>query len=182
MSVAQERPTLSTPSPSVPIPSEISATLDPPDSFADPSAGLIVEPRGTPTPDIYLGARSNPVGQTVYGLTFGVTYPVISRDGGKSWKIDGPIFDTVGASGPDEADFIVATSASSVYAWGHGNLVRSTTDAGQHWWMTFFSMAIGKVTNSNGTLAATVSVGPSTTATYSSEDYGRTWTLNPFPR
>lgn len=164
---------------SIPFPSEITATLTPPDLFLGDGSGRIGEPPGIAVAASQIVAHSQSVGQVVYGLTFGTTYPAISHDGGRSWAIDGPIFDVPGAGGPDEAEAIEAISRTTAFAWGLGSIIRSTTDSGQHWWTTQIG-AIARVAYSNGAICAGLSTnGKTTSASYLSQNDGRTWVLQP---
>ena len=164
---------------SIPFPSEIKATFTPPDLFLGDGSGQIGEPPGTAVAASQIVAHSQSVGQVVYGLTFGTTYPAISHDGGRSWVIDGPMFDVPSAGGPDSADTIVAISPTTAFAWGFGSIIRSTTDSGQHWWTTQIG-PIHRVAYSNGSICADLSDnGITTSASYLSRNHGRTWVLQP---
>jgi hypothetical protein len=143
---------------------------------------------GTAVPVSAIGSRTALVGSTVYGLAnsgpfFGRSYPAVSTDGGAVWRIDGPIFYRAAADGGSGASGIFV-EGSLVYVPGvDGDLVRVTTDGGQHWLIAAFPNSIGSVTYRAGRLTTAVQVSPLTARlTYSTRDYvstddGRTWYL-----
>jgi hypothetical protein len=61
-----------------------------------------------------------------------VVYPAISRDAGRTWRVDGPCFYYSAAQGPNVTSAIGARAPGSAYAWGAGgNVVKATaTPAG----------------------------------------------------
>jgi hypothetical protein len=69
----------------------------------------------------------------------GATYPLLTRDGGRTWRIDGPALHVPAAQGPLAVDQIGIRGVRMFFAWcgGCGNVVDVTPDAGAHWWRTF---------------------------------------------
>lgn len=96
---------------------------------------------GTPVPTADIGLRAAAASRLVFGLARVAgqgrwdTYPAISTDGGRHWRIDGPRFHYPAAQGGGAVSGIGARAPGLAYVWGHGgNAVRVTTDAGRHWW------------------------------------------------
>jgi len=126
------------------------------------------------------GELGSPVDGDAYGLAFvhSQTYPVVTTNGGQSWKVDGPIFYIAAADAPAEVDQIANVLPNTVFAWGEAGHVVVSTDGGEQWWSTNFNSAlsVGQSWPGNG-LFALVSINPS--VTYNSSDGGRTWYLDP---
>jgi BNR/Asp-box repeat len=160
------------------LPSTVRATAvrDCPHSVLSPG------PTGTPLSSSEIGARSASVRGLVYGLAnrgdlFGVAYPAISRNNGRTWQVDGPCFYFAAAQGASVVDRIDSTSTQDAYAWGQNSLfVRATQDAGRHWWRANFPVPTHRVANHDGTLTATLD-SQADRVTYTSTDGGRTWQL-----
>jgi photosystem II stability/assembly factor-like uncharacterized protein len=107
-------------------------------------------------------------------------------DGGRTWRIDSPVFFAPAADAPLAVSLVGAANAHSYYAWGGGgSVVDTTTDGGQHWWQAFLSETVLAVTtNQSGQLVAVVQRQRSNTqkltamtAVYASRNGGRTWAL-----
>jgi photosystem II stability/assembly factor-like uncharacterized protein len=138
---------------------------------------------GAPVPAGGTVTRSREIDNVEFGLTgaespnplVALTYPVVSRDGGRTWAIDGPVFHVDAADGAEAMTFIQAISPDTVFAWGDGSYLRSTTDAGQHWWRSVF-YGTGGICTVQYT-AGTLTYGPNCTngVRYLSADAGRTW-------
>jgi photosystem II stability/assembly factor-like uncharacterized protein len=70
----------------------------------------------------------------------GWTYPAATHDGGRQWRIAGPVFMSLAAQGGGEVDQLGVAGPKTYYAWeqqGFDIVVDSTTDAGKHWWHAF---------------------------------------------
>lgn len=146
----------------------------------------IVQP-GTQVPKGHVGLHAAATSRLVFGLADVAgqggpdTYPAISTDGGRNWRIDGPRFRSTGAQGAGVANHIGAGSPAFAYVWGNGgNAVRVTTDAGRHWQVTDFPAGVHNVYWSHGqlntqALGSTLPDGKFPTCLYASPDQGRTW-------
>ena len=68
----------------------------------------------------------------------GGTYPAASRNGGKSWQIDGPPFWVPAADAPAVVTQVGVANSKTFFAWGGpgsgGEVVDVTSDAGAHWY------------------------------------------------
>ncbi len=109
-------------------------------AFTTPTtSGTGVLPPGTVVPASVIAARVALGDDVVMGLAsegalLGTAYPAISRDGQRSWRIDGPRFYAEAAQGPSSVDSIGVTTSGVVFAWADGsNFVRITENEGAHW-------------------------------------------------
>ena len=144
---------------------------------------------GTTVPSADVPTRSRLVGNVMYGLTGGersqglasLAYPTLSRDAGRTWVIDGPVFWIAAADGAEATSVIQAASPEISYAWGDGSYLRSTTDGGRHWWQTIFPTgSIFTVRYGTETLTVvTYGTNGKNGVTYTSTDSGQTWKLQP---
>jgi len=117
------------------------------------------------------------------GGLLGETYPAISTDSGKHWRIDGPRFDYAAATGPSTTTSIGTRGPEMAWAWGDGgNFVKVTTDGGRLWWSADFPAGVYSVTWRQGhlqvrALGDQTAGGQFPTFLYISPDNGRTWNL-----
>jgi hypothetical protein len=119
------------------------------------------------------------------GTVMGFAYPALSRDGGRSWRIDGPQFYHAGADGPGATSRLLASGTTTLVAWGPtGNLVKVTSDLGRHWFQALFPGGVHSVHSAGTTLVVRAlgfqlprgsETGPFATWTYRSTDGGRHW-------
>jgi hypothetical protein len=147
----------------------------------------ILQP-GDPVSAADIGPRADATHHVIFGLAdcgklFGETYPAISADAGKHWRIDGPRFAYAAAQGAGTTTSIGARTRDIAYAWGDGgNFVKVTTDGGRRWWSADFPAGVHSASWRNGRLAVRA-LGPQTadgqfeTFLYVSPDDGRTWNL-----
>jgi len=116
---------------------------------------------------------------------FGVVYPVLSRDGGRSWHIDGPRFYRAAADAPDVTQRLIVTTDGTLVAWGRGgDFVKITTDLGRDWFEAGFPTGVYSV-HSHGRAIIVRALGnslplgsrdgPFATWDYRSSDNGRRW-------
>ena len=65
-------------------------------------------------------------------------YPVATTDGGKTWRIAGPIVNVPAAQGGvDVAQAGVVNAHTWFMCCGLNTVVDVTADAGKHWWVAF---------------------------------------------
>ena len=105
-------------------------------------------------------------------------YPVATSDGGKRWKTDGPALHLHAAQAPLAVVFIGAVSRNTVFAWGGGQVIDATSDAGKDWYGTLFTDGgpVGVVRGLTGDSVAFVgSFNGARIWQYVSKDGGRTW-------
>jgi hypothetical protein len=106
-------------------------------------------------------------------------YAVATSDGGKTWRTDSPALHRHAANAPLVVSYIDAVSRKSVFAWGGGQVIDTTSDGGRMWYQTLFPNA-GPVAvvpaGFGGQLLAFIgSVSGTATWRYISKDGGRTW-------
>ena len=145
------------------------------------------EPAGTAVPAHDVTASISDNSQLKFGLaTFPSstqTYPAISTNGGRTWRIDGPLFHVDALQGASVVSSSGALLPRGAYFWGRGgNLIWITHDEGAHWSTTAFSAGVGDLSSRRGTLEAVVfgaQVGPAKLQRflYVSTDSGKTWSL-----
>jgi hypothetical protein len=105
-------------------------------------------------------------------------YPVATSDGGKTWKTDGPALHLHAAQAPLAVVFIGAVNRKTVFAWGGGQVIDSTSDGGKNWYSALFTDGgpVAVVPDLEGRLLAFVgSFSGRSTWQYVSKDGGRTW-------
>ena len=152
-----------------------------------PSPGYLPVDISVPKADITVACPAS--GTLFFGLAFfshrgGSTYPAISTDGGKDWRVDGPVFHQNAAQGALAVGSIGILGPESAYFWGAGgNAVRVTTDGGLHWQQTWFGAGAKIVSFDRGTMYAVAFGnevdGGSTVERflYASTDSGEMWQL-----
>lgn len=112
-------------------------------------------------------------------------YPVRTKDGGRSWRIDGPQVHIDAADGPEAVGYVGVVGPHTFFTYG-SQVIDVTSDGGQHWWQTFpDGLVSAVVSNPRGDLVAYVqqSVGnapmsPAVTWQYVSSDGGRNWSFS----
>jgi BNR/Asp-box repeat len=109
-------------------------------------------------------------------------YPAASTDGGKTWKTDGPALHLNAAQAPLAVIYIGIAGVKTIFAWGTGQVIDSTSDGGQHWYRAvFFGLPVAVIRNPQGHLVAFVdgeTSGSNATLQYVSKNGGRTWRLD----
>jgi hypothetical protein len=63
-------------------------------------------------------------------------YPARSRDGGRSWQIDGPQFHVDAADGPEGVGYVGVVGPRTFFAYG-SSVVDISTDAGRRGWEAY---------------------------------------------
>lgn len=109
-------------------------------------------------------------------------YPVLSTDGGRVWRIDGPPLHVDAADGAEGVGSVGITAPRTFFAYG-SSVVDVTTDGGPTWWETFLGeLVVAVVPGPRNELVAYVqqqldnnSINPAATWQYVSRDGGRYW-------
>lgn len=114
--------------------------------------------------------------------TGGAQYPATTVDGGKTWKTDGPALHLDAAQAPLAVIYIGAAGPKTIFAWGTGQVIDTTSDGGKHWYRaTFFGLPVAVVRNPQGHLVAFVdgeTSGSNSSLQYVSKNGGKTWRLD----
>ena len=109
-------------------------------------------------------------------------YPAATVDGGKTWKTDGPALHLNAAQAPLAVIYIGIAGPKTIFAWGTGQVIDSTSDGGQHWYRAvFFGLPVAVIRNPQGHLVAFVdgeTSGSNSTLQYVSKNGGKTWRLD----
>jgi hypothetical protein len=91
----------------------------------------------------------------------GGTYPVATKDGGRTWRTDGPVLHVPAAQGPLAVDQAGVAGPRIYFAWcsACNTVIDVTADAGKHWWQTFMPgnvLAVLSGTNARAGLTAII--------------------------
>jgi hypothetical protein len=110
-------------------------------------------------------------------------YPAVTVDGGRTWRTNGPALHVNAANAPLAVVDAGAANAHTFFAFGGGQVVDLTSDAGKHWWQAFLGDDVLSVVSSGNRLIAvaqnaTGSGAQAQTVVYVSRDGGRHWHLN----
>jgi hypothetical protein len=137
-------------------------------------------PPGTIVKSSTLGTRafinaSRGVALNLGDSLHGVTYPVATVNGGKTWRIAGPALHVPAANAPDVVTQVGAAPPATYFVFGGpggANSVDVTADGGAHWFGALLGEGVvASVVASNGELFAFTG----STGAYYSKDNGRTW-------
>jgi hypothetical protein len=118
------------------------------------------------------------------GLGGGMTYPAVTVNAGRTWRIDGPHFHISAADAPDIVTQVGAAAPATYYAYGGPEGAESvvvTSDGGRQWWRAYLpgvpeAVVYGPVGTSGARgLLAFVEADPSEIWEYTSTDGGRRW-------
>jgi hypothetical protein len=109
-------------------------------------------------------------------------YPVLTTDGGRAWRLDGPQLHVDAADAPEAVTSVGVAGTRTFYAYG-SSAVDVTTNGGRTWWETFLGeLVVAVVPGPRRELIAYVqqSIGRPTaealvTWQYVSSDGGRLW-------
>lgn len=145
-----------------------------------------LQPVGVLVPKANIVATAASTNRVVFGIAVyqdlrDATYPVISRDGGAVWSIDGPPFYVAAAQAASVTSSVGAVGPHGAYFWGRpGSFVKITTDEGDHWWIADFPDGVYRVSGTRRTLRAValgneVRGGAFQAYLYVSNDSGKTW-------
>jgi hypothetical protein len=110
-------------------------------------------------------------------------YPAATVDGGKTWRTDGPVLHENAAQAPLSVVDVGAANKHTFFAFGGGQVVDVTSDAGKHWWQAFLGDGVLSVVAYGNRLVAVVqnaagSDDTAQTVVYVSRDGGHHWRLN----
>jgi hypothetical protein len=109
-------------------------------------------------------------------------YPAATVNGGKTWKTDGPALHLNAAQAPLAVVDIGVAGPKTIFAWGTGQVIDTTSDGGAHWYRaTFFGLPVAVVRNPQGHLVAFVdgeTGGSASPLQYVSKNGGKTWRLD----
>lgn len=154
------------------------------------TAGLMTRRSGTLAPGTAL--RASALGERVFpdakhGFALAAAgqaqYPASSTDGGKTWRTDGPALHIDAAQAPLSVVDLGATNDRTIFAYGSGQVIDTTSDGGKHWYQALFTdgtpmAVVGGISGHlvayvDGFTSATSSTG--VTWQYVSRDGGRSW-------
>lgn len=106
-------------------------------------------------------------------------YPASTSDGGKTWRTDGPALHVNAAQAPLSVVNIGATSRNTVFAYGSGQAIDTTSNGGQKWYRALFDgLVMAVVRGPQGHLVAFIDGGSGSSGAtwqYVSKDGGRSW-------
>jgi photosystem II stability/assembly factor-like uncharacterized protein len=105
-------------------------------------------------------------------------YPAATTDGGHTWRTDGPALHLDAAQAPLAVTEIGAAGRRTVFAYGSGQVIDTTSDGGKHWYRALFNgQPMAVVRDAFGHLVAFVDgeTGGTGTWQYVSKNGGRTW-------
>jgi hypothetical protein len=112
-------------------------------------------------------------------------YPAATTNGGKTWKTDGPALHINAAQAPLSVTSIGATSRSTAFAYGSGQVIDTTSNGGKRWYGALFNGTVmAVVPGSSGHLVAFIDESTSTSSSagvtyqYVSKNGGKSWTYN----
>jgi hypothetical protein len=164
----------------------VAAAASPPKTV---TASRITRPRGTLAPGTKVSSAD--LGQRTFtdakhGFALAsvgqAQYPAATNDGGKTWKTDGPALHINAAQAPLSVVDIGAASRKTVFAYGSGQVIDTTSDGGKKWYRALFDgLVMAVVRNPPGHLVAFVDGSTSTSSSsgvtwqYVSKNGGRTW-------
>jgi hypothetical protein len=109
-------------------------------------------------------------------------YPAATNDGGTTWKTDGPALHINAAQAPLSVVDIGAANRKTVFAYGSGQVIDTTSDGGKKWYGALFDgLVMAVVRGSRGHLVAFVDGSTSSISSsgvtwqYVSKNGGRSW-------
>ena len=84
-------------------------------------------------------------------------YPAATVNGGKTWKTNGPALHLNAAQAPLAVIYIGAAGQKTIFAWGTGQVIDTTSNGGKQWYRAlFFGLPVAVVKNPQGHLVAFV--------------------------
>jgi photosystem II stability/assembly factor-like uncharacterized protein len=108
-------------------------------------------PSGRLAARVFANARR---GFALFNSSSGETFPAATDDGGRIWRIDGPVFFAPAADGALAVDQTGAVAPGTYWAFGPGSVVDVTTDGGKRWWQAALGDEVPAVVSAGGHLVA----------------------------
>lgn len=113
----------------------------------------------------------------------GETFPATTTDGGRVWRIAGPVLHAPAAQGALAVTQVGTAGPGRYMAFGDGSVVDVTNDGGKHWWRAALGDEVPAVIASGGQLIAFAQEQEPTARetlhalvwVYRSTDGGRVW-------
>ena len=106
-------------------------------------------------------------------------FPAATADGGKTWRVNGPVLHENAAQAPLAVDEVGIANRHTYFAFGGGQVVDVTRDAGKHWFRAVLGdVVLGVAAPADGRLIAFTQVAAGSdapTLVYVSRDGGRHW-------
>lgn len=138
------------------------------------SANVGISSNLGPVPRVFVNNQDG-VSMGTGGSLGGVTYPVATINGGKTWTIDGPELHVPAANAPNVVTQVGAASPATYFIYGGpmgGNSVNVTTNGGKQWYRVYLGGVVGAViaTSSEVLYAFTEQPG-----VYYSNNGGKVW-------
>jgi hypothetical protein len=141
-------------------------------------AGSVVGAARLMTPRVFLTANRGFALATVKG----VTYPAVTKNGGRTWRTNGPSLHLPAAQAPLVVTSAGAAGKKTYFAFGGGQAVDSTIDGGAHWYRAILGdVVLACVASGDHLLAFAQMAATGNTAqtlVYVSTDGGREWRLS----
>lgn len=103
------------------------------------------------------------------------TYPAVTTDGGRIWRIDGPPLHIPAAQAPAAVRLIGTGSEATAFAYQGGQAIDATNDAGRQWWGTYFDNELAAAASGSSISTLVNGLSPEAVWLYTSTDGGRHW-------
>lgn len=143
-------------------------------------------PPGTRVASARLSARvfaDTRHGFALFASPAGTTFPAITTDAGRIWRVAGPVLHAPDAQGPQAVNETSTAGAGRYIAYGVGSVVDATTDSGRHWWQAALGDEVPAIATTARQLTAFAQAQTQTARDplraviwqYRSDDGGRTW-------
>ena len=84
----------------------------------------------------------------------GETFPATTTDGGRLWRVAGPVLHAPAAQGAGAVTQVGTAGPGRYMAFGDGSVVDVTNDGGNHWWRAALGDEVPAVIASGGQLIA----------------------------
>ncbi len=93
-------------------------------------------------------------GFALFGDRFGRTLPVATANGGRVWRVVGPVLMAEVAQGALAVNRIGIAGPRTYFAYGDGSVVDVTTNGGKRWWRAVLGDLVPAVIATSGGLVA----------------------------